>query len=121
MSYDYWLMRARNPIRSSADVDEPNITPIGTFQEIKRLVQKARPEFKWNDVERCCHVRNDSEDVLLEIGFAEPGPEFLTIVVRARWRENFQEQLVALATSLGLFAFDPQQGRLLGGVVVPPS
>ena len=121
MSYDYWFMRARNPIRSSADVDEPNIAPIGTFQEIKRLVHNARPEFKWSDAERYCHITNESEDIRLEIGFAEPGPEFLTIVVRAWWRENFQEQLVALATSLGLFAFDPQQGRLIGGVVVPPS
>jgi hypothetical protein len=121
MSYDYWLMRARNPIRGSADVDEPNVAPIGTLQEIKPLVQKTRPNFEWNEKERYCWFKDESANVRLHIGFGEPGPQFLVITVKAWWRERFHEQLVALATSLGLFAFDPQQGRLVGGVVEPPS
>lgn len=119
MSYDYWLMRARNPIRDAADVDEANVAAIGSYQQIKRQIEKALPHFQWNDAERYCWFKGESEDVLLHIGYAEPGPEFLTITVKAWWRDDFQGQLIALATSLGLFVFDPQQVSVVGGVLEP--
>ena len=119
MSYNYWLMRARNSIREAADIDEPNLVHIGTFEEIKQLVLRAHPAFEFNDADRSCQLKDDSQDVILEIGHAEAGPSYLIIVVKAWWRERFEEQLVALATSLGLFAFDVQQNRIVGGVLDP--
>ena len=119
MSYDYYLFRARAPIRSAEDVDTPNLRTIGTYKEIRSLFTRVHPDIRWSDEGEYGHVKTDSEDITILCSV--DGPIHLYLIAKVWWKDDFRTKLIAFAKAAGLFVFDPQKGELVGGQLEPET
>ena len=116
MSYDYLIFRAgKNIPPEMSAIEENDLAPIGTYSDLKTSILALYPQIEWNDTEKRGGLINKVGR--FEFNFYEESVVMSSFSIRTSHRQNrnaTQEFIEKLCNTLGLFAFDGQQGIVFG-------
>ncbi|MDP9993884.1 hypothetical protein J2W30_004429 [Variovorax boronicumulans] len=113
MPYTYLIFRAKRPVQVGSQVDEADVTPIGTSKEIRALFHAVIPELTWDDTGDAGYYKVGDEEFIVSL--FEQGPIHMAVSATGHSPRGFQGYLIEICAAAGLFAVD--DGLVLGGML----
>jgi hypothetical protein len=114
MSYDYLLLRVREPVRCLNELTQEIVSAKDWYDEAREILRVTFPELHWS--EEPMRTRGDGshlETVRLEIVLVRA--EITRVFVHGSFHADQREFVRRLSAALATTAFDCQTGQALAG------